>query len=118
MCRRHGIAVAVEQHAGEQAWLASGCAGGAFGAIGRELRLDRIPERLIDDRHMFAGMALSLVNDFAAVEAVLQHQIERAALEWLVSDATTGSCGPRLALDPPSVELVLQYPDRPECGIT
>jgi hypothetical protein len=57
---------------------------------------------------MFAGMGLSLVNDLAAIEMVLQHQIERTAREWLAPDTATRSGGPRLAFDPPSFELVLQ----------
>jgi len=108
MGRRHAIAVAVKQHAGEQARLASARAGVALGGIGGELRLDRIPQRLIDDRRVFAGMGLSLVNDLTAIETVLQHQVERAAREWLTPNAATRSGRPRLALDPPSFELVLQ----------
>src|SRR5436305_520197 len=108
MGRRHAIAVAVEQHAGEQARLASACAGVALGGIGSELRLDRIPRRLIDDRRVFAGMGFSLVSDLAAIEAVLQHQVERAAGEWLTPNAATRSGRPRLTLDPPSFELDLQ----------
>jgi hypothetical protein len=50
---------------------ASACAGAALGGIGGELRLDPIPQRLIDDRRLFAGMELSLVGDLAAIEAVL-----------------------------------------------
>src|SRR5215467_2392650 len=108
MGRRHAIAVAVKEHAGEQARLASACTGVALGGVGGEPRLDRIPQRLIDDRCVFAGMGLSLVDDLTAIEAVLQHQVERAAREWLTSDAATRSARPRLASDPPSFELVLQ----------
>ena len=32
---------------------------------------------LIDDRRVFAGMELALVNDIAEIGAVLQHQVER-----------------------------------------
>jgi hypothetical protein len=60
--RRHSVAVAIEQHPGEQARLARWCAGVALGGIGGELGLNRIPERLIDDRRVFAPMGLSLVN--------------------------------------------------------
>src|SRR5712671_3084994 len=52
------------------------------------------------------------------MEAVLQHQVERAAREWLAFNETTRSGRPRLALDPPSFELVLQQPNRAEFGIT
>jgi hypothetical protein len=60
MGRRHAIAVTVEQHAGEQARRARVCAGVALGGIGGELRLDRIPQRLIDDRRVIARMGLAL----------------------------------------------------------
>ena len=108
MGQRHRIAVAVEQHAGEQARLASARAGVALGGIGGELRLDRIPQRPIDDRRVLTGMGLFLVNNLATIVAVLQHQVERTAREWLTSNAATRSRGPRHALDPPSFELVLQ----------
>jgi hypothetical protein len=32
---------------------------------------------------VFAGIGPFLVNDLAQVDAVLQHQVERAAREWL-----------------------------------
>src|SRR5262249_38734490 len=108
MGRCHAIAIGVKQHPGEHARLASADAGVALGGVGGELRLDRVPQRLIDDRRVFAGMGLSLVNDLAAIESVLQHQVERTAREWLASNAATRSGSPRLALDPPSFELVFQ----------
>jgi hypothetical protein len=67
-----------EQHTGERARLVSACAGVARGGIGGKLLLNRIPQRLIDDRRVFAEVGLSLVNDLAAIKAVLQHQVERA----------------------------------------
>ena len=110
MGRRHAIAVAVKQHAGKQARLAGACGGVALGGTGGELRLDRIPQRLIDDRRVFARMGLSLMNDLTAINAVLQYQVERAAREWLTANAATRSGRPRLALDPPSLELALDGP--------
>jgi hypothetical protein len=50
----------------------------APGSIAGELLLNGIPQWLIDDRRVFAGMELVLVNDLAAIGAVLQHQVERA----------------------------------------
>src|SRR5262252_3973411 len=105
MGRRHAIAVAVEQNADEQPWLASAGAGVALGGIGSELRLDHIPQRLIDDRRVFAGMGLSLVHDLTAVETVLQHQVECTAREWLAANAATRSGRPRLAPERLSFEF-------------
>ena len=54
VARRHPVAVVVKQHAGEQARLVSACAGVARGGIGGKLLVNRIPQRLIDDRRVFA----------------------------------------------------------------
>jgi len=80
--------------------------------------VNRIPQRLIDDRRMFAGMGLSLVNNLAPIGPVLQDLVERAAREWLAADAATRSARPRFAVDTASFEFVLQQPDRAEFGIT
>src|SRR5438270_5179613 len=82
-----------------------------------ELRVNGIPERLIDDRRVFAGMGLPLMNDLAKIGTVLQHQVERAARKWLAADRATGSARPRFALDAEGIELLLQHPDRAEFGI-
>src|ERR1700758_4227315 len=75
IARRHPVALGIKQHAGEQARLVSAGASVARAAIAGELCLNRIPERLIDDRRVFAGMGLALVNDLAAIDAVLQNQV-------------------------------------------
>src|SRR5437762_11990555 len=80
----HSVAVAIKQHSGKQAVLASAGASVALAAVAGEPGRNRIPERLIDDRNVFAGMGLSLVNDLAAIATVLQHQVDRAARERLV----------------------------------
>jgi hypothetical protein len=36
--------------------------------------------------HVFGGMGLALVNDLAAIGAVLQDQVERTAREWLAAN--------------------------------
>src|SRR5205085_4354718 len=103
--------------AGEQARLTSACAGVALGGIGGELRLDRIPERLIDDRRVFAKIRLLVVNDLAPVNAVLQHQVERAAGEWLATRDAARGARSQPALDAPGFQLVLQQSDGAEFGI-
>src|SRR5262249_30898025 len=75
---RHPIAVAIKQHASEEARLASFSINVALpGGVAGELGLDRLPQRLIDDRLMFARIGLFVVNDLTAIDAVLQHQVER-----------------------------------------
>ena len=85
--------------------------------IAGEPHLNRIPQRLVNDWRVFARMGLSLVNDLAAVGAVLQHQVERPAREWLAADQPTRGTRPRLALASLGFELFLQQPHRAEFGI-
>jgi hypothetical protein len=47
----------------------------------------------------------------------LQHQIERAAGEWIAASQATGCARPQLAPDAAGVQLVLQQPHRAEFGI-
>src|SRR5215472_5752700 len=89
VARRHPVAIAIKQQAGEQARLASPWAGVARGGIGGKLLLNRIPHRLIDNRRVFAGVGLLLVDDLAPIETVPQHQVERTAREWLAADQAT-----------------------------
>src|SRR3984893_3365386 len=117
MAWRHPIAVAIKQHAGKEAGLARSSAALAPGSIADELLLNGIPQWLIDDRRVFAGMELALVNDLAEIGAVLQHQVERAARERLAADEAPGSARPRLTFDPARFELRLQQADRTEFGI-
>src|SRR5258705_11411094 len=107
MARRHPIAVAIKQHAGEEAGLVISCARVPLGDVAGKLSLDRVPQWLIDDRRVLARMELALVNDLASVNAVLQHQVERAARERLAADEAPGNARPRLTFDPARFELRL-----------
>ena len=62
--------------------------------------LNRIPERLIDDRWVFAPMGLAVVNNLAEIDAVLQYQVEPTAREWLAADAAIRSARPGSGYDP------------------
>src|SRR6267142_5785210 len=117
MARRHPIAVAIKQQAGEKARLTMSCACVPLGGVAGKLCLNRIPQRPIDDRRVLTRMGLLLVDDLASVDPVLQHQIERAAAEWLAAAPATRCAGPQLALNAAGVELVLQQPDRAEFGM-
>src|SRR5438270_5219478 len=66
---------------------------------------------------MFARIGLSVVNDLAPVNAVLQHQIERTAGKWLTTRDPARGARPQLALDAQGVQLVSQPPDRAEFGV-
>jgi hypothetical protein len=58
--------------AGLQARLVILCARVPLGGVAGKLSLNRVPQRLIDDRRVFARMELTLVNDIAEIGAVLQ----------------------------------------------
>src|SRR6478735_8101975 len=58
-----------------------------------------------------------LVDDLASIDPVLQHQIERAAGEWLAALPATRCARPQFAPDAAGVQLALQQPDRAEFGI-
>src|SRR6266850_5744614 len=118
MARCHPIAVAIKQQAGEEARLTMSCACVRLGGVAGQLCLNRIPQRLIDDRRVLTRMGLLLVDDLASIDPVLKHQIKRAAREWLAASQATRCARPELALDAAGVELVLQQPDRAEFGIT
>src|SRR5882762_3796460 len=62
-------------------------------------------------------MGLLLVDDLAAIDPVLQHQIKLAAGKWLAASPATRCARPQPAVDAAGVELVLQQPDRAEFGI-
>jgi hypothetical protein len=111
MARRHPIAVAIKQHADEEAGWASFSAIVALGGVAGELGLDCIPERLIDDRLVFAKMGLFVVSDLTPINAVLQHQVERTTGEWLPTRDAARGARSQLALDIPGCQLVLQQPD-------
>src|SRR6202011_5988459 len=117
MARRHAVAVAIKHHAGEEAGLARSSAALAPGSIAGKLLLNGIPQWLIDDRRVLATMELALVNDLAAIGAVLQHLVERAARKRLPAHEPPGSARPRLTFDPARFELRLQQSDRAEFGI-
>src|SRR5947208_12188914 len=112
MARRHPITVAIKQQAGEEARLTMSCARVPLGGVANKLCLNRIPQRLIDDRRVLTRMGLLLVDNLASIDPVLQHQIERAAREWLAAAQATRCARPQLAPDAAGVELVLQQPDR------
>src|SRR5438034_8608434 len=99
MARRHPIAVAIKQQAGEEAWLTMSSACVPLGGVAGQLCLNRIPQRLIDDRRVLTRMGLPLVDDLASINPVLQHQIERAAGEWFAAAQATRCACPQFALN-------------------
>src|SRR6267142_1395023 len=68
MARRHPIAVAIKQQAGEEARLTMSCACVPLGGVAGKLCLNRIPQRLIDDRPVLTRMGLLLMDDLASID--------------------------------------------------
>ena len=66
---------------------------------------------------MLAAIGLILVGDVAAIEAVPQDQVERAAADRLATPAPARSADPALAGDTAREEFLLQQPHRAELGI-
>src|ERR1700724_340505 len=116
MARRHPIAVAIKQQASEEARLPSFSAL-ALGGVAGKLRLHGIPERLIDNRLVFAKMALLVVDDLAPIDAVLQHQVERTAGEWLATRDAAPGLAPQFSFGVGGVPLVPLQSDRTEFGV-
>ena len=85
MARGHSLARVVVDQTGQEARLGRVRATRSLGPVCRELPLHLFPERLVDDRGVFTGIALFLVHDFAAVDAVLQKVIERPAGQGLAA---------------------------------
>ena len=76
--------------------------------------LDIVPQRLVDNRRLFAGIGMAFMCYLAAVNTVLKDQVKRPTGELLTSIG--GAVGPRsaLALDPGVGKLVPQRVNRLE----
>ena len=66
---------------------------------------------MFDDRVVQAGVALLLLYDFAKIDAVLPHQIERAAGKRLAARGPIEPVDTELADDVVAVEFILEGPD-------
>src|SRR5262249_22300028 len=62
-------------------------------------RLNQIPKGFGDNGRMFSGIGVALVGDLAAINAVLQHEMEGTARKLLPAATGTVSIDPPLALD-------------------
>src|SRR6266571_3895948 len=111
MRRTHPTALCIEQDPGQQAWLIAGRSIGSIDAVLGEDGLHIVPKRLVDDGLMLAWIALVLVDDFTAIHAVLQHQVERTAGERLAAIPAAVGGGPDLADNASAIEVLLQFPD-------
>src|SRR4249920_203585 len=104
---RHPLTLCIEQDAGQKAWLPVGCSRHSIDAIACKQRLHLVPKSLVDKGFMLAGIGLVLVHRLTPVDAVLQHEVERAPGERLltISTAVRGRAG--LADDTSRVQVGL-----------
>ena len=99
MARRQSLAGLVKDQAGEEAWLLCVRSGRPIDPVLGEDRLNLIPQGFVDNRLMLSGIGVAFVGDLAAIDAVLQHQIEGAAGELLAAIGSAVSQYPPLAPD-------------------
>src|SRR5882762_9666928 len=97
--RRHPMPLAIEQQAGKQAGILHFLAVTVLHRVGGQLDLYLVPQRLVDDRPVLAGVMLVLMDDLAPVDPVLQHPVQRAPDNWLAAPASAGGTRPALAPD-------------------
>lgn len=74
------------------------CAGCPLDTVLGENRLDLVPQWLVDDGGVLSRICPTLVGDLAPVNAVLQHQIERATGDLLAT--IRGAVGPNPSFAP------------------
>ena len=99
MAGAHPLALRIKQNAGQHARPIVGAAISPFDPVGAEDDLDLVPKALVNDGIVFAGVALVLVDGLAAIDPVLQHEIESTAGERLAAIGTAIRCRPGLADD-------------------
>src|SRR5436190_5913696 len=118
MAGAHPVALRIKQNAGQHAGPVVIAAISPLDAVGAEDDLDLVPKALVDDSLVFAGVALVLVDGLAAIDPVLQHEIERTAGERLAPVSTPVRCLAGLADDPLLIQVGLEQPDRPQFAVT
>jgi hypothetical protein len=118
MRRRHELPSGVEQNAGKQIGQHRFIARvPPLNAVDLQFLLNLPPELLVDDLRMLAGVGRAFVDDFASIDPVSQHLVERAAREGLASIGLAIRSRPPLADHALSVERGPQLANRAEFEI-
>src|SRR3954466_6819389 len=112
MAGAHPLALCIEQNADQHARAVVAAAISPFDPVGAEDDLDLVPKVLVNNGIVFAGVALVLVDDLAAIDPVLQHEIESTAGERLAAIRTAIRSLAGLAGDPLRIQVGLEQPDR------
>ena len=107
MARRQSFAGLVKNQAGEEAWLFRIRSGCAIDPIFGKDRLNLVPQDLIDNWLMLSRVCIPLVCDLAAIDAVLQHQIEGPAGKLLTAKGSAVCQYPPLAPNSRGIKFCL-----------
>src|SRR5712672_2463597 len=113
----HPVALRVEHETHQEARRLCSLAVLPVDTVRGKNSLDPIPKGLIDDGLMLARVALVLVDDLAAVDAVLQHEIECTPGDRLAAVGAAVRGGAALADDALRVKVGLEQSDRLEVEI-
>src|SRR5438552_10748835 len=106
MGRHDAVTLDVEQQSGEEARTPCSCSCRALDRVGGQLRLDLVPQRLVDDWLVLARVMRALMADLAAVDPVLQHQVQRTPGQRLAAPASAGAARSAFAADARCIELL------------
>src|ERR1700691_349475 len=113
----HSLAMCIEQYPGQQARLLCGHAMVSIDTVVTQDRLGFVPKRLLNDRRMLTRVALVLMHDLAAIDSVLQHEIEGTAGERLAAVLIAICCRADLADDVMVVEFGFEQTDGFELSV-
>ena len=105
------LAGGIEEDPCQQARRLCGRAVGPADPVAGENGLNIIPQPLIDDCLMFARIALVLVDNLTAVDAVLEQVVEGTHGDRFAAVGAPIRGGARLADNARSVEALLECPD-------
>ena len=114
MARPHLPAVRIEEPTSQRAWPLRRAPPAAALPVGGEAILHRLPERLVHDRRVLAGMDLLVMPDAADEERVGEQGIELAAGEGGAAAAASVAMPALRRAEAGSIELGLQPVHRAE----
>ena len=114
MARPHLPAVRIEEPTSQRAWPLRRAPPAAGLPVGGEAILHRLPERLVHDRRVLAGMDLLVMPDAADEERVGEQGIELAAGEGGAAAAASVAMPALRRAEAGSIELGLQPVHRAE----
>jgi hypothetical protein len=117
MCGRQSLAAFVEGQSGEQAGILCVYSCSSIDPVLGEDGLNPVPKGLVHDGLMLSRMGVALVRDLAAIDAVLQHEVEGAAGELVTAIDSPVREGAVFAADSRSVEFCFKGTHRSEFDI-